>query len=325
MEKLYICIFAVIFFAMLIIPLISVENEQTTTVNATQTEKKNITSTTVKEVETETVKIYLSETKKVKEITLEEYLVGVCLGEMDESYPDEAIKAQAVAAHTLLLFRSKENKDKNYDITDDYSVDQNYLTPEKREEKYEKSLENLEKRVKKLVKTIKNKVIYYENEPILAVYHDTSGGKTENAADIWGQDYPYLRSVESISDLLNPSYMSTVTYTKQEFVSRLKSLGGSLPASEDDYIGKSTTTDSGTVKKIKIGQKSFTGQKIREAFSLRSANFDLKYEDKKFVFIVRGFGHGVGMSQYGASFMANEGSSYEEILTWYYTDCEIKG
>lgn len=324
MERLYILIFAIIFFAMLTVPLISVENKTEETKATTKTKAKT-SAVTAKIVNTEEkVKVYISDEKKTYEVTITEYLVGVVMTEMDESYPDEALKAQAVAAHTLLKYRQKENSDKDYDITDDYSIDQGYLTPEGREKKYGESLETTENRVKKLVNSVKNELIFYENEPILAVYHDTSGGKTENAKDIWGGDYPYLTSVESISDLLNPSYLSTVTYTKQEFASKLKAIGGTLPKLEKNYIGEAKTTESGTVKTIKIGKKSFTGQKVREAFSLRSANFDLRYEDNKFVFTVRGFGHGVGMSQYGAKFMADEGSSYKEILQWYYTGCEVK-
>lgn len=322
MEKLYLCIFAIIFFAMIAIPLIAIETDVKSVTDKKETSNSNIT---VSEDTTEKIKVYMTNEKKTKSVSLSEYLLGVCLTEMDESYPDEAIKAQAVAAHTLLLYRANENSDKEYDITDDYSVDQGYLDKNGRKKKYGDELKPLENRVKKLVDCVKNKVIYYDEKPILAVYHDTSGGKTENAKDIWGEDYPYLVSVESISDLLNPSYMSTVTYTKQEFSSRLKTLGASLPKSEKNYIGESKTTDSGTVKTIKIGGKSFSGQKIREVFSLRSANFDLAYADKKFTFTVRGFGHGVGMSQYGASFMANEGSTYEDILKWYYKGCEIKG
>ena len=326
MEKLYILIFSVIFLCMLTVPLISVENNDKNDKIPQKTESKtsSVSLKNSEKSEEKKVKIYLSDKKQISEITLSEYLVGVVMTEMDESYPDEALKAQAVAAHTLLLYRQKENKDKDYDITDSYTADQGYMNKASRREKYGKIYKTTENRVKKLVNSVKNKVIYYKNEPILAVYHDTSGGKTENAKDIWGGDYPYLVSVESISDLLNPSYLSTVTYTKQEFESRLKGLGVSLPKSEKKYIGNSKTTESGTVKQIVIAGKTFSGQKIREAFNLRSANFDLKYEDKKFVFTVRGFGHGVGMSQYGALFMAKEGSNYKEILKWYYTGCEIK-
>lgn len=327
MEKLYLIIFAVVFFAMISIPIISIDSDVKTidqTEKITTKPSDSIKKTDDKKTE-EKVNVFMSKDKKVSTVDLSEYLLGVCLTEMDESYPDEAIKAQAVAAHTLYLYRKAENVKKDYDITDNYAVDQGYLDESGRKEKYKDKQAEIETRVKKLVNEVKNKVIYYKDKPILAVYHDTSGGKTENAKDIWGGDYPYLQSVESVSDLLNPSYSSVVTYTKAEFLSRLKSLGGSLPKKSADFIGKSTTTGSGTVKSIIIGKKSFSGDKIRAAFGLRSANFDLKYENKKFVFTVRGFGHGVGMSQYGAKYMAEKGSGYTEILNWYYKNCEIKG
>lgn len=318
MERLYICIFIAIFLAMLTVPLISVNYSNSSNEKISLSQEKD------KQIKDENVKIFISDEKKVKKISLEEYLVGVAMSEMDESYKDEALKAQIVAAHTLLEFRKQENKDKKYDITDDYSIDQGYLSYEKRVEKYGKSTDELENNVKKLVKDVKNELIYYNGEPILAVYHDTSGGKTENASDIWGEDYPYLKSVDSISDLLNPKYLSTVTYTKQEFSSLLKTIDGTLTKDEKAYIGAKETTDSGTVKSIKIGKKSFSGEQIRTAFSLRSANFDLIFEEDKFIFTVRGFGHGVGMSQYGANFLAGEGVDYKEILKSYYTDVEIK-
>ena len=324
MERLYLIIFAIIFFAMLTVPLISIKDSgENLKIKENQSAFSSQT-TTLKPKSENIVKIFLSDEKKIKEISKEEYLVGVVLCEMDESYPDEALKAQAVAANTLLIKKREQNASKKYDITDDFSIDQGYLTPEKRAKKYQKVLEKLEKRAKKVVKSVKNEAIYYKNEPILALYHDTSGGKTENAKDIWGGDYPYLVEVESVSDLLNPEYLSTVTYTKPEFLARLKTLGGSLSNDKSDFVGKTTTTDSGTVKTIKIGAKSYTGQSVRKAFSLRSANFDLVYEDKKFIFTVRGFGHGVGMSQYGAKSMANDGDSYKQILEWYYKGCKVK-
>ena len=323
MKKQYFIFFSVIFISMIAIPLISFKPSEKT-IGVLKPEKITKASTTHKKKTQNIFKIYLHETKKIVEMDISEYLLGVVLTEMDDSYPDEALKAQAVAAHTLLEFRKKENVDKKYDITDDYSIDQGYMTYEKRKEKYGKSLEALEKRVKPLIQMVKNEIIYYDDKPILAVYHDTSGGKTENAKDIWGGDYKYLTSVESISDLLNPKYLSTVTYTKEEFSSKIKQLNIKLNDKPETFVGDVTTTNSGTVLKIVLGKKSFTGSQIRSAFDLRSSNFDLRYENNKFTFTVRGYGHGVGMSQYGAKSMAKEGSNYKEILKWYYKGTEIK-
>lgn len=331
MKRLYLGMFLLIFIAMVSVPIISIKNppvkkarskavitQKTTLKTAEIGEKK------AKQSEKEQYfSVYLTNEKRVEKIALSEYLLGVLSCEMDESYPKEALKAQAVAAHTLLLYRKSENSEKNYDITDSYKTDQGYYTYKKRKEKYGDELNSLETKLKKAISEVKNKVICYNDKPILAVYHDTSGGKTENAVDIWGGNYPYLKSVDSISDMLNPNFLSKVYLTKKEFCEKLKKIGGKL-SKKTAYIGKITTTESGTVKSIVIGGKSYSGAKIREAFGLKSANFDLKFEDKKFKFTVRGFGHGVGMSQYGAYYMAKEGNNYKQILNWYYTDCEIK-
>ncbi len=324
MKRQYLTFLLIIFIAMITIPLISFKpNNKTISVSTVTKITKSTTTTTKKPIE-ETLIIYLHESKKTVEISISEYLLGVVLTETDDTYPDEALKAQAVAAHTLLEFRKKENSDKKYDITDDYSIDQGYMTYEKRKAKYGDILEKLENRVKPLIKEVENEIIYYNDQPILAVYHDTSGGKTENAKDIWGGDYEYLTSVESISDLLNPKYLSTVTYTKDEFLSKIRQLGIKSIDKPETFIGETTTTNSGTVLKINLGKKSFTGAKIRSVFELRSANFDLRYQDNKFTFTVRGYGHGVGMSQYGAKSMADEGSNYKQILKWYYKGTQIK-
>lgn len=331
MKRLYLSMFLLIFCAMISVPVISVKNPPTKKVRSEAVVKQKTTAPHTDKTEKSTQKVekeqyfsvYITDKKRVEKISLSEYLLGVLACEMDESYPTEALKAQAVAAHTLLLYRKAENSDKNYDITDSYKTDQGYYTYEKRKEKYKASLPSLEKLLKQAVSEVKDEIIYYKNKPILAVYHDTSGGKTENADEIWGGSYPYLKSVDSISDMLNPNFLSKVYLTKKQFCEKLKSIGGSLPK-KTAYIGKTETTASGTVKNIVIGGKKYGGSKIREVFGLKSSNFDLKYEDKQFKFTVRGFGHGVGMSQYGAYYMAKEGSNYRQILKWYYTDCQIK-
>ncbi len=308
-------------------PIIAVKTEKTTVANAEIKAKKSEKTQKIadfgKKQNEQSFLVYITDKKQVKKITLSEYLLGVLACEMDEGYPIEALKAQAVAAHTLLLYKKAQNKAKNYDITDSYLTDQGYFTAQKRREKYGNDLENLEEKLKSAINQVKNEIIYYKNQPIMAVYHDTSGGKTENAKDVWGKDYPYLKSVNSISDMLNPNYLSKVTFSKKEFLKRLKTLGGKLPKTKE-YIGKITTTSAGSVKKAVIGTKAYSGQKLREIFGLKSANFDLKYENKRFCFTVRGFGHGVGMSQYGAYYMAQKGSDYKSILKWYYKNCKIR-
>lgn len=269
--------------------------------------------------ETQTVKIYLSESKRIKKITLREYLIGVVLCEMDGTFPDEALKAQIIASHTMLEWRKRENKDKNYDITDDYKIDQGYFTHKQRANKYSDECASLEKRAGKLVDAVRDKLIYCDGEIICAVYHAISGGKTENAKDIWGGEYKYLQSVDSASDIFEKNYLTSVSVRKSEFFKKLK-----LKKSTKISLTNINKTGSGSVRSIKINGKKFTGETIRSAFSLRSMNFDITVENKSVLFTVRGYGHGVGMSQRGAAALANKGKGFEQILLYYYKNCEIK-
>lgn len=268
---------------------------------------------------TQTVKIYMSETKKVQKITLKEYLVGVVLCEMDGTFPNEALKAQIIASHTMLEWRKRENKDKNYDITDDYTLDQGYFTHEQRKNKYGAECNSLENRAGKLVDAVHDKLIYCDGEIICAVYHAISGGKTENAKDIWGGQYKYLQSVDSASDIFEKNYLTSVSVSKNEFFKKLN-----LKRKDKISITNIKKTGSKSVKTININGKKFTGEKIRSIFSLRSMNFDITVEKNNVIFTVRGYGHGVGMSQRGAAALANKGKGFEQILLYYYKNCEIK-
>ncbi len=251
-----------------------------------------------------------------------EYIFGVVAAEMPMSYGDEAIKAQAVAARTYLLYRSHENVDKGYNITVSPDTDQAFITRSEAKTKWGDKASDYTKRLDEIIKQTENIYIYFENKPILAAYHAISGGKTETCKNVWGKDIAYLKSVDSIGDLLAPKYQSNKNLSVDDF----KKVIGSkcnLPDKAEKYIGKITHTDSGYVKSIAIGDKTFTGSEIRTLFDLRSSNFDVAFSDGKFNFTVRGYGHGVGMSQYGAHYMAQQGNTYDEILLWYYSGCDI--
>ncbi len=303
----------------LILPIYAIDFDKTNPQNTQQvvaTRTKIGSKTTNDE---QTVKIYMSKTNKVQKITLKEYLVGVVLCEMDGTFPDEALKAQIIASHTMFEWRKRENADKNYDITDDYSVDQGYFTHKQRKQKYASECTALEKRAGALVDAVQDKLIYCDGEIICAVYHAISGGKTENAKDIWGGDYKYLKSVDSASDIFEKNYLTTVSVSKQNFFKLLK-----LNQKDSVSLTNIKKTGSGSVKTLKINGKKFTGSFLRAKFSLRSMNFDITVEKDKVLFTVRGYGHGVGMSQRGAAALANKGKSFEQILLYYYKNCEIK-
>ena len=160
----------------------------------------------------------------------------------------------------------------------------------------------------------------YNNEPIKAVFHSTSNGRTQNASDVWEGDVPYLMSVESPGEELSPSYKSELVKSVDEFKKAFKDYNVGFGKT---LIGKINRSESGSVKTIEIGDKIFKGTEIRSIFGLRSASFDVKVSGEKITFYVTGNGHGVGMSQYGANFLASTGSKYKDILKKYYTGVEI--
>lgn len=318
MKKFYTLITVMLLIIMLTVPTLSMKKDN-------NIESVNAIPKTTKATDEDKIIVFLSNDNKCEKVSITEYLTGVVAGEISPTYEDEAIKAQIVAAYSLLLYRIEENAKEKYDITDDYTKDQNYLTKDKRKEKWNENYETYEKKISLLIADVYKQHVTYNGENALCVYHAISGGRTESAANIWDGEYPYLSAVESVADMLASDFVSTVTYTADEFKSMCKSSEIDLDGECENYIGDITATDSGTIKTIKICDNEYTGQMIRSAFGLRSANFDIAYEDDKFVFTVRGYGHGVGMSQYGANEMAKEGADYKEILLWYYSNCEITG
>ena len=166
-------------------------------------------------------------------------------------------------------------------------------------------------------------MITYESKPITAVYHAISSGKTEDAKDIWGTEYPYLKPVSSEGDKLSKDYISEASFSVEELKSKLSS-DAEFSSSPANFFGKISRTDSGVVKEIEVCGKALKGARIRTLLDLRSSNFEVKYEAEKFVFTVYGYGHGVGMSQNGANYMAKQGSDFKEILCHYYKDCKVE-
>lgn len=270
----------------------------------------------------ETIKVYRSESGKTEEMSVEDYLFCVVAAEMPALYENEALKAQTVAAYTYAL-KKAASSDKDYDITDDYSVDQAFVTVEAAREKWGSNADTYEQKIRSAISAVLYEKITYDSEPILAAYHAISSGKTENAADIWGGNYAYLTAVDSEGDKLSPDYMSSVTFSPDELARKLSGLvetGGDAAS----WIGEISRTGSGSVITAVICGKAVAGDKIRSALSLRSANFEIAYADGAFTFTVKGYGHGIGMSQYGAHYMAMQGKTYKEILLHYYSGCKIE-
>ncbi len=306
--------------SMILFPLVSVEKatdvfkkefsiiEETTTTEETEEIK----------AENSTVKVMNASSKNITEMSIQEYLIGVMAAEINPAYHEEAIKAQVIAAHTKLEYTKLHNTPENAHITDSPESHQGYLNEDEQKEKWGENYQIYYEKIEKCVNEVKDLILTYNSEPINAVFHAISNGQTENATDVWGGEYPYLISVQSAGDKLSPAYKSEVTVTSADFSKKMAENEAKLGEDSSKWVEKITNTETGMVKEIVIGGKSFKGTEIRTIFGLKSSTFTIKYDNENFIFTVCGYGHGVGMSQYGANYMAQQGLSYEQILEHYY-------
>lgn len=277
------------------------------------------------------IKVLLTEENKTVTVSMNEYLIGALASEMTPLYHTEALKAQAAICRTYaekMIEQQKENPSselKGADITDDSSKHQGYITMDERKKKFGEQFETYEKKLSDAVKEAGGYIVTYNGELITAAFHAISSGQTESSKNLWGSDLPYLQPVQSAGDRLSPDYASSVSLTDSQFKEKAANLkGAALSGDSDKWIEKSTVSDSGTVLSITIGGKEFTGLEVREAMGLRSPCFTVKHENGSFVFSVTGYGHGAGMSQYGADYMARQGSSWQEIIKHYYKGVQIQ-
>lgn len=261
---------------------------------------------------------------KVKTCDLEEYLVGVLAAEMPAEYELEALKAQAVAARSYILSKkdSKSDKHPTADICNDSTHCKGQIDEKTAKERWGKEkADTYWQKLTEATRETKGEYMICGDEVVEAFFFARSGGRTENSEDVWGERRPYLRSVESAGDLNYSQFISTAEFKNDE----ARRLLGILEKQSDKplSIGKITRTDGGNIKSIEIDGKEYKGTEIRKIFDLKSADFDVTQTDKSVIFSVRGFGHGVGMSQFGANEMAEIGKKYTEILSHYYTNIQI--
>lgn len=250
-------------------------------------------------------------------IPLEQYLVGVLSGEMPVSYEIEALKAQAVAARTYTLKKMETNKYNVFDVVDNTN-DQVYLDDEKIRNNWGQNYEIYIEKIKQAVKETSGEYLTYDGKIIKAFFFSTSSGKTENCKDVFGENLPYLVSVSSIWDENSPSYLDKKTFTKEEFYEKLN-----LPYKEELNIDIKRN-DTNSINTITINNTEMKGTDFRYELDLKSTNIDINKLDDKIEITSKGFGHGVGLSQYGAQQLALKGYKYDEILKYYYQGTEFK-
>lgn len=319
--KKTVCVVGVLLAAMLLVPLSAMKRDPSPKTAAASKTVINIPK--AKDAVSDSFRVLDSAGGTVTEMKCDDYIFGVVAAEMPALYDDEALKAQSVAAYTYACYKRAENAEKSYDISTDHTVDQSYISESAVRERWGDKADEYAEKIKKAIEETSGYMITFKGSPILSVYHAISTGKTESAKNVWGGDYSYLKPVDSSGDLLSENYTSTVSLTADEVSSKLSEIC-EVSGDADSYFGKSEKTESGNVKEISVCGKTVNGARIRSLFGLRSDSFEVKYEDGKFNFTVHGYGHGVGMSQYGADYMAKQGSDFKEILTHYYTDCAVE-
>ncbi len=269
-----------------------------------------------------------SETGEIRSVPVRDYLIGAVGAEVPASYEPEALKAQVIAAHTYAERIRLQNRSApdpalcGADFSDDSSKYQAFFTLDELRAFCGDAFDTDYAALCDAVDAVGDLLLYYDDEPIAAAFHAISSGQTESAETVWGNALPYLTAVASEADRSAPHYEETVSFPPEAVRQALLQINPQcvLPENPAEWFTDCRTSASGTVLEQHCGDVYISGQSLREAFSLRSACFSVSYDGSAFCFTTRGFGHNVGMSQYGANEMAKKGSSYAEILLHYYPD-----
>ena len=276
--------------------------------------------------EPETLKSYITDKNEVCEINFEDYIKGVVAAEMPAAFEKEALKAQAVAARSYILskMQSGTKHENGADVCDNPSHCKAYLPPDKLKQKWGDEFDSFYAKICECCDETKNCVMLYDGKIVNALFHSTSSGKTESARDVWGGDVPYLVSVASFGDELSPRYHSSTAMSINEFKQKLKSAYPDIYWKDgENLIGDAVRSEAGGIITMNIANITLSGSELRNIFSLRSTHIDFDITNDTVTLNVTGNGHGVGMSQYGANYLACQNKTFTEILKTYYSGVEV--
>lgn len=286
---------------------------------------------TIEVYEPELIKVYNNKTNEVMVIDFEEYLKGVVASEMPAEFNIEALKAQGITARTYLLYRLKKYPNGQPEHMDAPICTGIHCQVWNSKDELIKShaegwYENYWSKIEEAVNTTRGQILVYDNKIIEPLYHSTSGGRTENSEDVFSAAVPYLRSVESPYEEESPRLNNSIKITTSEFINKIESVYGDMNITEsnlDEKIVLGDVSEGGKIKTIIIDNTEISGREIRSLFNLNSTNFSFIQSGNQIEILTSGYGHGVGMSQWGANGMAGNGYNYKEILKHYYTGVEI--
>ena len=266
---------------------------------------------------------------RVEEMSMDDYLLGVLRAEMPASFEAEALKAQAIAARTYTYYKMAHGPiaaHPDADACDDINCCKAYRGADEAAALWGSMALYYEEKLARAVAETDGQAVLYDGEPILAVFFSSANGRTQNAAAVWQSDLPYLQSVSSPEDeTLVPNYYSVARIPAEELRAAFLKAHPEADFSGDSkgWITDIARSDAGFVTTLTVGGVTVKGNELRAILSLRSPSFTVEREDGVFVFRVTGYGHGVGMSQYGANAMALRGADAEEILEHYFTGARV--
>lgn len=330
MSKFRASVIAITLAATFFIPLLAIPEEvnipdekpQIPENSSSEAEEREETET--QEIPKGRFRIFDLSTEEVSEVAFLDYVKGAIASEMGADFEFEALVAQGIAAFSCGLYQQKIHFAADYDFSAAPEQKLGYITEEKAREIYGGNFEEKWAVISAAAEKALQYVLVYEGEPALSVYHAVSNGMTESSENAWGGAVPYLVSVESPGDKLYPGYETEIRISLEKALETLNKNGAGLSGKKpEDWFKGAILTPAGYVDRITIGAATFSGEKIRSIFGLRSSSFDVEFSEGEFIFKVRGYGHGVGLSQVGANYMAKEGATFEEILLHYYPGTEI--
>lgn len=258
---------------------------------------------------------------------LDQYLWRVVAAEMPASFELEALKAQAAAARTYTLSKLGRTVEKHpdADVCTDITCCQAYIDPDQAAANWGDNAAAYTAKITSAVSETDGMAVLYDGQPIQAVFFSSAAGRTVDAVEVWGNSVPYLTGVDSPEGDEVPNYHSTVTFTLEEFKSKLLAQYPDADLSGDPagWFQNTVPNSAGGVEQVDVGGVTVSGGVLRTLLGLRSTSFTVTAGSQGVTFSVTGYGHGVGMSQYGANALAKQGKTYDEILKWYYTGVEV--
>lgn len=298
-----------------------------------QEKKSVIANTKITISDIKQVKIYFEKEKKCRTFSLEDYMIGAVFAQMPAEFESESLKAQAVLAHTYILKQSmleKENPTKDLHgavISDNSKIYQAFYTEEQAKNVYSDDYKSAYDKIKSAVKEVKNCICIYNEEPITVAFHAASCGFTRSSKDAWGKNLPYLQSVKSSDDLKLKDIKTSRTFTVEQFKQRILTQYENIKFTDNsdcrNWVKIIKNNKEGFADEIQICKRKIPVNDFMVCFDIPSPCFDISFKNNSVVITSIGYGHMVGMSQYGANFMAEKGKSFREILGFYFKDTTI--